>query len=162
MAKSKKEKEIAAVVQPVQRSVDEVTKLVEQTTLKAETISAPAVDPNRKKSKFELQMEEALRKKEQKALEEQKEKEEAAAKAAEKARQKELEAIRKIDEEEQAEREANAIRKKMEEEEESEVFYGAPDDVAWTDKSHAQRESENLEGEPDKSVSLLCLSLVKP
>ena len=35
-----------------------------------------------------------------------------------------------------------------------EVFYGAPDDVAWTDKSAAQIEAEkNANNEPDRSVS---------
>ena len=88
------------------------------------------------------------------ALEEQREKQEAAIKLADKAKKKELEAIRIIDEEERAVREANEIRKKMEEE--VEVFYGAPDDVAWTDKSHAQRAADENEGEEvDKTVCLL-------
>jgi len=130
--------------------VEEVTKLVEATTLKTE--NPTAVDPQRKKSKFELQMEEALKKKEQKALEEQMQRQEAAAKAAEKARKEEEEAIRKVDEEERAEREANEIRRKMEEE--VEAFYGAPDDVAWTDKSHAQREADEQDDEGhDKTLT---------
>lgn len=99
-------------------------------------------------------MEEALKKKEHMALEEQKAKQEAAIKIAEKAKKKELEAIRKIDEEERAIQEANEIRKKMEED--LEVFYGAPDDVAWTDKSHAQREADENEGEEvDRTVCSL-------
>ena len=39
-------------------------------------------------------------------------------------------------------------------EEEDEVFYGAPDDHAWTDASHAIKESEkNKDDGPDTSVS---------
>ena len=38
--------------------------------------------------------------------------------------------------------------------EEDEVFYGAPDDHAWTDSSHAIKESEkNKDDGPDTSVS---------
>lgn len=45
--------------------------------------------------------------------------------------------------------------KKGEEEDEDGVFYGAPDDHAWTDASHAIKESANQKDEgPDMSVSL--------
>lgn len=41
-----------------------------------------------------------------------------------------------------------------------EVFYGAPDDHAWTDASHAIKEASNNKDEgPDMSVSLSCCQM---
>lgn len=52
--------------------------------------------------------------------------------------------------------------KKGDAEDEDEVFYGAPDDHAWTDASHAIKEAADKKDEgPDMSVSCCsCLSLV--
>jgi hypothetical protein len=51
--------------------------------------------------------------------------------------------------------------KKAEEGDEDEVFYGAPDDHAWTDASHAIKEAANKKDEgPDSSVSLSHFSFV--
>jgi len=42
--------------------------------------------------------------------------------------------------------------------EDDDLMYGAPDDHAWTDKSHAHKEAEEKAKEgPDMSVSWLCL-----
>ena len=94
----------------------------------------------KQKSKFELQMEEALKQKEAaeseaaqaKTAEEEGEK--AAAKAKKKAPEPDPEPVE---------------TKTPAPDGESEVFYGAPDDVAWTDKSHAQKESELAEANDD-------------
>ena len=44
------------------------------------------------------------------------------------------------------------------EDDDDDLMYGAPDDHAWTDKSHAHKEAEEKAKEgPDMSVSSLCL-----
>ena len=44
------------------------------------------------------------------------------------------------------------------EDDDDDLMYGAPDDHAWTDKSHAHKEAEEKAKEgPDMSVSFLCL-----
>ena len=43
------------------------------------------------------------------------------------------------------------------EDDDDDLMYGAPDDHAWTDKSHAHKEAEEKAKEgPDMSVSSLC------
>ena len=106
--------------------------------------------PDAKKSKFELQMEAALKKKE---AEEHQEVDEAeakkAAKKAEKAR-KEAEIAKQIAEQEEEEAKA----KSEEDKEDGEVFYGAPDEKVWSDKSQAHMDAEaEAEKGPDLSVS---------
>ena len=45
------------------------------------------------------------------------------------------------------------------EDDDDDLMYGAPDDHAWTDKSHAHKEAEEKAKEgPDMSVSSLCLA----
>ena len=46
------------------------------------------------------------------------------------------------------------LAEEMDDEEETEVMYGAPDDVAWTDKSQARRDAENAEADDPNKVSL--------
>jgi hypothetical protein len=108
--------------------------------------------PARPKSKFELQMEEAMRKKKEAEAQAEVQHDEEAKKLAEKERLA-------AEAEEKAEREAEEIRKRMEEEERKaaqadiEEFYGHGDE-AWTDKSAAHREAELLEGDdPHRIVS---------
>lgn len=109
--------------------------------------------PHAKKSKFELQMEAALKKKEAEDKEhhEMDDKEaKKAEKAAEKAR-KEAEIARQIAEQEDAKA---AEKGDGEEKEDGEVFYGAPDEKVWSDKSQAHVDAEaEAEKGPDLSVS---------
>ncbi|KAI2489939.1 ABC transporter [Fragilaria crotonensis] len=88
------------------------------------------------KTKLELQIEEAMRKKKEAEQEAAFKVQEAARLAAEKERQE-------AEEYDRMEKEADAIRKRMEEEEQQELeqFYGHGDE-AWNDKSAAQRAAE--------------------
>jgi ATP-binding cassette subfamily F protein 1 len=89
------------------------------------------------KSKFELQMEAALKKKEAEEADKK-----AAAEPTTKAERKEKAKSAKALATQEPEPEWVDPTSKAPEEENN-VVYGAPDDKAWTDKSHAIRDAEN-------------------
>jgi ABC-type Zn uptake system ZnuABC Zn-binding protein ZnuA len=63
-------------------------------------------------------------------------------------------------EEDDGDDEEGAEKQTTEDGEEDEVFYGAPDDHAWTDASHAIKEAANSKDEgPDMSVSFMQIYL---
>ena len=77
-----------------------------------------------------------------------------AEKAAKKARKAEKEAKKSAVRQEEDEDDAADEDEKKDEVEEDEIFYGAPDDHAWTDTSHAIKDAENNKDDgPDMSVS---------
>ena len=134
---------------------DEVAGEVEHLHIE-DKLDEIAHKPDAKKSKFELQMEAALKKNEAEEHEEADEMEaKKATKMAEKAR-KEAEIAKQIAEQEEAKAKSGAEEGK---EEDGEVFYGAPDEKVWSDKSqaHMDAEAEAAKG-PDLSVSGVLVS----
>mmetsp|Transcript_20870 Transcript_20870/g.30900 ORF Transcript_20870/g.30900 Transcript_20870/m.30900 type:complete len:1078 (-) Transcript_20870:3728-6961(-) len=131
--------------------VDKTADLSLQSTPESQKPKVAPQKPDRPKTKLELQMEEAMRKKKDHEASEK----EKLRKDAERIADEEKRAAA---EEERAEREADEIRRKMEEEEAKnnegvEEFYGHGDE-AWTDKSAAQREAEqNDTDEQDTSLT---------
>mmetsp|Transcript_34919 Transcript_34919/g.84508 ORF Transcript_34919/g.84508 Transcript_34919/m.84508 type:complete len:663 (+) Transcript_34919:45-2033(+) len=95
----------------------------------------------KKKSKFELQMEAAMKKKEEEEAADK-----APAAAAEKKKEPEPETPNQLAEE------MEAMKVEDEAADGEEIMYGHGDDV-WTDKSHALKEAENQEpDDPDKML----------
>jgi ATP-binding cassette subfamily F protein 1 len=122
-----------------------------------------------KKSKLEKKLEEAKKKADEEKEEEGSDDEDMDSEAREKAAKKAEKAARKAEKEakkaRKAEKEAKKLAKQKEEEGgdegdkdaddagDDEVFYGAPDDHAWTDASHAIKEASNNKDEgPDMSL----------
>ena len=111
--------------------------------------------PDSKKSKFELQMEAALKKKE--AEEEEKKHHEVDEKEAKKAARRPRKLARKPRLLSRLPNRRRLPRRETDEEkEDGEIFYGAPDEKVWSDKSQAHhwRRSRGRKG-PDLSVSSL-------
>lgn len=123
-----------------------------------EELDELAHKPESKKSKFELQMEAALKKKHDDEEENKKRsaEHEMEVKAAKKAEKEANERALKEAEIAKQTAEEAAVE---EEKEDGDVFYGAPDEKVWSDKSQAQREAEGeANNGPDLSVSpyVLC------
>jgi ATP-binding cassette subfamily F protein 1 len=111
--KSKKEKD----------DVDEVTEAMAKASVNDKPVE-------RKKTKFELQMEAALKKKEE---------EEAEAPPVEVKKP----AVKKPEKEPEPDWvDTSKAAAAKDHDDVEEVFYGAPDEAVWTDKSHAMKEAE--------------------
>jgi ATP-binding cassette subfamily F protein 1 len=107
-----------------------------------QAVSDIKVDEPKQKSKFELQMEAALKKKE---ADKKPAPETAPPAKKEKAKRKGLEP-------ELEPKPEPAVAANEEEEEDDDIMYGHKGDVAWTDKSHAIREAETATSDDDHDL----------